>query len=603
MRNSILSRFHIQLLIFLLLYSCAKVGMPTGGPRDREPPVVVSTVPRALSTNYSGYKIEITLNEYVVLDNINENLLVSPPSKKNPKVWIKGKTVIAEFEEDLKDSTTYTFNFQNAIKDLNEGNILQDYQFVFSTGPVLDSLSVTGNVYYAENLEVPEKVFVLMHRNLADSSVKKQLPDYIGLIDRNGYFRISNVRPGSYRLYALKDADNNNRYNLKDEEFAFMDSALEITADSNWLPIVKDTVVVPKTTPAVRRDPGAKEQDTIVLTGKNKLMLFTEAPTARYLKSSERKMKYQLEYVLSLPPDTLDFDFEIPDTGKESYLVEMSRLKDTMVVWLTDSTLYNQNLIATYLKYPSLDSAEMIVYKQDTVQMRFIAPRTTRAPIIKKPAALTIFNNTAAGMIKPGQEIIFRSETPLLPPDTSKIRLYDVTKKDTLPVPCYFIRDSLTATRYLFKADILPENKYFFVADSAAFSNYYGEHSDSIGLRLSMKPADSYGALKFNIINGDGDMIIQLLDKSEKLVREDKRNGDGIIDFPLMEPGSYRAKIIFDLNGDGKWTSGDFTAGRLPEPVSYYPAEIEVKVKFELEQDWDVAVRNLKDVKMRTVRR
>ena len=603
MRNSVLSRFHIQLLLFLLLYSCAKVGMPSGGPRDRVPPVVVSTVPQALSTNYSGYKIEITLNEYVVLDNINENLLVSPPSQKNPKVWIKGKTVIAEYEEDLKDSTTYTFNFQNAIKDLNEGNILEDYQFVFSTGPVVDSLSVTGNVYYAENLEVPEKVFVLMHRNLADSAVKKQLPDYIGLIDRNGYFRINNVRPGSYRLYALKDADNNKRYNLKDEEFAFMGSPLEVTADSNWLPIVKDTVVVPKTTPAVRREPGTIEPDTIVLTGKNKLMLFTEPPTARFLKSSDRKMKYQLEYVLSLPPDTLDFDFEIPDTVRESYLVEMSRQKDTMVVWLTDSTLYNQNLIATYLKYPSLDSAEKIIYKQDTVQMRYVAPRTTRAPVIKKPAALTILNNMAAGLIKPGQEIMFRSETPLLPPDTSMIRLFDVTKKDTLPVPYTIIRDSLTATRYFFRADILPENKYFFVADSAAFSNYYGEYSDSIGLRLSMKPADSYGALKFNIINGEGDMIIQLLDKSEKLVLEDKRNGDGIIEFALLEPGSYRAKIIFDLNGDGKWTSGDFTAGRLPEPVSYYPAEIEVKAKFELEQDWDVAVRYLKDVKMRSVRK
>lgn len=602
MRN-ILSRFHIQLLIFLLLYSCAKVGMPTGGPRDREPPVVVSTVPQALSTNYSGYKIEITLNEYVVLDNINENLLISPPPKKNPKVWIKGKTVIAELEEDFKDSTTYTFNFQKAIKDLNEGNILEDYQFVFSTGPVVDSLSVTGNVYYAENLEVPEKVFVLMHRNLADSSVKKQLPDYIGLIDRNGYFRINNVRPGSYRLYALKDADNNKRYNLKDEEFAFMDSLLVVTADSNWLPIAKDTVVVPKATPAVRRDPGTIEQDTIVLTGKNRLMLFTEAPTARFLKSSDRKMKYQLEYVLSLPPNTLDFDFEIPDTGKESYLVEMSRLKDTMVVWLTDSTLYNQNLIATYLKYPSLDSAEKIIYKQDTVQMRFIAPRTTRAPVIKKTAALTIFNNMAAGLIKPGQELIFRSETPLLPPDTSKIRLYDVTKKDTLPVPFYFTRDSLTSTRFFLTAEILPENKYFFVADSAAFSNYYGERSDSIGLKLSMKPADSYGALRFNIINGEGDMIIQLLDKSEKLVREDKRNGNGIIEFPLMEPGSYRAKIIFDLNRDGKWTTGDFTAGRLPEPVSYYPAEIEVKAKFELEQDWDVGLKLEKAQKLRAVRK
>ena len=192
MNKSSLTRFQILILTILLIYSCAKIGSPTGGPRDRIPPEVTETVPEAGSLNFSGDKIEITLNEYVALDNINDNLLVSPPMEIKPKIWIKGKTIVGEFEEDLRDSTTYSFNFQDAIKDLNEGNILEDYQFVFSTGPVLDSLSVNGNVYYAENLDVPEKVFVLMHRELADSAVRKHMPDYIAIIDRNGYFRIDN---------------------------------------------------------------------------------------------------------------------------------------------------------------------------------------------------------------------------------------------------------------------------------------------------------------------------------------------------------------------------------------------------------------------------
>jgi len=205
MSNSFLKRHHILLLIFLLIYSCAKIGRPTGGPRDRVPPVVVKTLPGERSINFSGDELLLTLDEYVVLDNINENLLVSPPMKQKPKVWLKGKSVVVELQEDLKDSTTYTFNFQNAIKDLNEGNILEGYQFVFSTGPVLDSLSVTGNVYSAENLDLAEKAFVLMHSELADSAVKKHLPDYLSIIDKNGYFRINNVKPGSYRLYALND--------------------------------------------------------------------------------------------------------------------------------------------------------------------------------------------------------------------------------------------------------------------------------------------------------------------------------------------------------------------------------------------------------------
>lgn len=602
MSKSILTRFHILILIFLLIYSCAKIGRPTGGPRDRVAPVVVKTVPDAGSTNFSGEQILITSDEYVTLDNINENLLVSPPMKNKPKVWLKGKSVVVELQEDMKDSTTYTFNFQNAIKDLNEGNILEDYQFVFSTGPVLDSLSVNGNVYYSENLEVPEKAFVLMHREMADSAVKKHLPDYIALIDHNGYFRINNVRPGLYRLYALNDVDNNKTYNLKDEEFAFMSSLLEVTADSNWLPVVKDTVSVSKV-PVVKKDLKNKIQDTIVLTGKNKLMLFVQAPADRYLKSSDRKLKYQLEYVLSLPPDSLYFNFRIPDVDSNFYFIEKSRQKDTMTVWLADTSLYAQNQIKTFLKYPSTDSTGMIGYKEDTVILRFVAPKTTKASSVKKPVSLAILNNITAGMIKPGQQIIFRTDTPLRDPDTSMIRLYDITKKDTLIVPFTFLKDSLTATKYMLRANILPEKKYFFVADSGAFSNYYGECSDSIGIKLSIKPADSYSKLRFNIRNGDGEMIIQLLDKMEKIVSEVKQKGDGEIVFPLIESGFYRAKVIFDHDGNGKWTTGDFSAGRQPEPVSYYPKEIEIKAKFELEQDWDVGLKNEKARKLRTVKK
>ncbi len=596
------------MLLLFLIWSCAKIGSPTGGPRDREPPVVVKTVPVAGATGYSGYKVEITLDEYVALDNINENLIVSPPSKKKPKVWIKGKTVIAEFEEDFRDSTTYSLNFQDAIKDLNEGNVLEDYQFAFSTGSVLDSLSVTGNVYHADNLEVPEKLFVLMYRELADSAVKKLLPDYIALIDHFGYFRINNVRPGIYNLFALQDADNNKLYNLNDEAFAFLDSPISVTADSNWLPVEKDTVIVLKE-PQVRSNtrPGSKinPRDTIPLSGKNKLMLFTMAPTARYLKSSERKTSFKLEYVLSLPPDSMEFNFSIPDTDSSSYLVERSILRDTMIVWLTDTALYNNSQVTTYLSYPATDTAGVVDIRRDTVQLRYIPPKTSRTATVKKPeTGLKVVNNMPAGAPKPGQLIIFSSETPLHDPDTSMIRLYDLTKKDTLIVPFTFTRDSHTATKYLLDFEILPDRKYFFVADSGAFTDYYGECSDSIGIKISQKQADSYSKLSFNIKNGEGKMIIQLLDKSEKsVVREAKTEEDGLVEFPLLEPGIYRARAIFDTSGDGKWTTGDYSKMRLPEAVSYYPKELEIKLKFELEQDWDVGLKFEKDMKLRTIKK
>jgi hypothetical protein len=333
-------------------------------------------------------------------------------------------------------------------------------------------------------------------------------------------------------------------------------------------------------------------------------MLFTESPTDRYLVSSERKFKYQLEYVLSLPPDTMEFSFSIPDADSGSYLVERSLLRDTLLVWLTDTALYNQNQVTTFLRYPVTDTAGVVEIKTDTVQLRYVPPKTTRSTTVKKVESLLITNNMAAGLTKPGQRILFKAETPFYEPDTSMIRLFDITKKDTLIVPFAFIKDSLTSKKYYLDFSIKPDKKYFFVADSGAFKNYYGECSDSIGIKISQKPADSYSKLTFTIKNGEGDMLVQLLDKSEKkLVREASRKGDGKVEFPLLEPDTYRARIIFDTNGDGKWTTGDFQKGRLPEAVTYYTKEIEVKAKFELDQDWDAGLKFEKDVKMRTIKK
>ena len=224
MKRRTVERLSVMSTLFVLIGACAKISNPSGGPRDRTPPVVLETVPEYGAKNFRGKSIYITFDEYVSLDNINEKFMVSPPMKKKPRVFVRGKNVIAEFEEDLRDSTTYTFYFQDAIRDLNEGNIIDDYQFVLSTGSVIDSLSVTGNVYNAFDLETPEKTMVLLYRELADSFVVKHLPDYISRVDQKGYFRINNVKSGIYRLYALTDADNSKNYNFPEEEFAFMNS-------------------------------------------------------------------------------------------------------------------------------------------------------------------------------------------------------------------------------------------------------------------------------------------------------------------------------------------------------------------------------------------
>lgn len=602
--------------LIALLIACAKISTPSGGPRDRTPPVMVKSTPAKATRNFKGDKIEIVFDEYVVLDNINEKFMVSPPMKKKPRVFLKGKAVEVEFEDKLKDSTTYTFSFQDAIKDLNEGNILPNFQFVLSTGPVIDSLSVTGNIYNAKNLEIPEKTEVLLHKEMADSAVEKHLPQYIARVDQSGYFRFDNVSPGIYRLYGLKETDNSKNYNKPDEEFAFMDSTITISADKNYIPPVKDTLALKKNelkdkkpekkTPAekkVVKKPVAAGKDTTKiatpppLKGEYKLFLFLAKKKAHYLLSSKREAKNKLFYALTLPPDSMHFDFSIPDVDSKAFFTEKSKNRDTLRVWLTDSALYSRPSIQTILNYPFTDTLGNLGYKKDTVVMRFAFPRPSRGTK-KKKEVLMVENNISSGSLKPGQRIVFTSLTPLKQPDTSKIRLYELIQNARSKLPYSLVKDSANSGRYFLKAKLDQGKKYLFIADSASFHDVFKLASDSVGVKFAIKAPETYSKITLNIKNYTGNRIIQLLDKSEKLIAEEYMKKDGKVEFPLLDPAVYRVKVIYDLNGDGVWTTGDFSKHIQPEPVSYYPSELELKTGWDLVQDWNIGVQNFKDPKL-----
>lgn len=605
MNRKLNSALFLLTVLLIIIGACAKVNAPAGGPKDKQPPVVIKSIPDSSATNFRGKKISITFDEYIALDNINENLVVSPPLKKKPQVSTKGASIIIEFDEDLKDSTTYTLYFQDAIKDLNEGNKLEDYTFVFSTGPKVDSLSVTGNVFHTYDLEIPEKSVVIMYRELADSSVKKLLPDYISMINEYGYFRIRNVKDGSYRLYALKDADNSKNYNLEDEEFAFADSIIKVTPEKNFIPVVKDTASLKKKPQSTKKEaPATKKEiekisakDTIP--GEHQLFMFKALRKNHYLAGSAREQKYLMTYALSLPPASMTFNFSIPGISADAYYVENSKGKDTIKIWITDSTLYSQQNISTIIRYPFTDSTGTLGYKEDTIPMRFSAPRVPKSSKVKKPK-FSVETNMMTGTLKPGQEISIKAQTPFREPDTSLIRLYNVSDTNRIIMPYQFIKDSTNICRYFLKTKLEPGKKYLFIADSASFRNIYNECTDSTGIKFTVKEASSYSKITLNIKNYKGDLIIQLLNSSEIIQSEILLKTDRNLVFPLLENGNYRLRAIYDLDGDGKWSTGDFTTRRQPEPVSYYPGEIEIKTGWEVEQDWDLGTKNVKIQKLRS---
>ena len=214
---------------------CAQIGAPTGGPRDSIPPRLLSATPRMNSTGFKGNKISFTFDEYVTLDDVQSNLLISPLPKVNPSVDYKLRTITVKLKDSLLPNTTYAINFGNAIKDNNEGNPLRNFTYVFSTGNTIDSLQQSGKVTIAETGRFDSTMLAMLYRNANDSAVQKRKPDYLARLRSDGSFTFTNLSAGTYKIYALKDGDGGKTYNSKIELFAFSDNP--ITVSDNNLPV------------------------------------------------------------------------------------------------------------------------------------------------------------------------------------------------------------------------------------------------------------------------------------------------------------------------------------------------------------------------------
>jgi hypothetical protein len=251
------------------------------------------------------------------------------------------------------------------------------------------------------------------------------------------------------------------------------------------------------------------------------------------------------------------------------------------------------------VKFPFTDSLGIASQKTDTIQMRYLAPRVPRSKVVKRTPYK--ISTGISGQVRPDKKIVITAPTPFSPPDTSKILFYELIKDKKTRHPFKLLRDTANSCRYLVETELNPGKSYLFINDSAAFSSIYGDISDSTGSRFSVLTPESYGKLVVDISGYDGDRIIQLLSNNEKLVREVYNKGNGKVEFPLLEKGTYRLRVIFDLNNDGKWTTGNFDTHRQPEQVSYYPEELEIKENWVVTQPWPLELKNYKNPKMQVI--
>ena len=564
--------------------SCANTGMPTGGPKDTISPVLVSTTPKYLATNYKGTEIRLTFDEYVVYDELNQKLVVSPPMKKKPLFKSKGKTLIVEFREDLKENTTYSLDFKDAVADNNEKNPYTDLRFAFSTGPVIDTLQVAGYVKKAFDLEPVEDALVLLHRVHDETAFFDSIPDYIGKTDKEGYFEIKNIAKDMYQLYAVVDGDNSLTYNQAGELIAFADS-----------------LIIPDARYITRNDTIVKDGDTLAVHSEIEyypaiqyLLLFEEEAFDQYLDSYSRLAPNYCTFIFS---ETLSDSFAVelidPKPTKDWLFIETNLKRDSLTFWITDTLISNIDTLKMQLRYQVKDSLDALVMKYDTLDLVYQRPKTEpkqrrRKKEVEELPQISISHNIKSKGHDIFQRIVLQAPEPLEYFDTSMVQLSHVEDTLKMPLKIAIEPDSMSIRRFFINYPWVPEETYFFSIDSAAAKNIYGHPSRAVEQKFSIQEERYYGSIVLIIKGLGGPAIIQLLDnsKEEKVLQKIQLLEDGEITFPYLKPDKYKIKVIFDGNRSGQWDTGHLGEGIQPERVMYYPKILKIKGNFEFREEW-----------------
>ena len=552
------------LLTALVLVGCANRGVgPQGGPKDSIPPTAVKSVPENGTVNFTGRRIEITFNEYIQLDNISANLLMSPPQQRPPDVKARGKRVLIQFADSLRDSTTYTIDFGDAICDYTEKNPIHGYCFGFSTGPTIDTLETTGVVLDAENLKPRKGIIVGIHEDLSDTAFTKHPFLRIARTDSMGLYRIANMHAGTYRLYAVDDVSRDNRL-TPGESVAFAEQTITVTAP--------DTAAT---------DSLPAHLDT--------LYLFTPQQQRLYLQRTTRDEQHRIRIAFSTGPDSLPTIRPLIDSL--NYNTYFSRNNDTVTLWLLDSASIQPDSLFFEVHYRRTDSLFHLEWATDTVLARWRAPRlSAKAQEAqernRRNRRLGIKTN-ASKNFELYDTLRLTAATPLALIREEAMHLYERKDKDTVDYPVPFTiapHDSLPL-QLLFVAKLEPGKKYELCLDSAALTDVYGITHVAGRYALTLKTPEDYSTIRVTIEPFDPSMRIQVLNAKEKVLQEQSAQPDGAL-FRYLKPDAYFLRMYKDVNGDGKWTTGSWDDKRQPEKVYVNPTKIQTKSNWDFEETW-----------------
>ena len=592
-----------MLLTAFLVQRCANAVAPTGGPQDTTPPVVVETVPENHSINFNGKKIELTFDEYITLENANQNVLISPPLSEKPDIKLHNKTVIIKFKSSLEPNTTYTINFGAAIKDLHEGNQFKDYVYSFSTGDHIDTLCIAGKVLNASDKNPVDNAYVSLYvadRDNLDSLPISTKPNYITKTDKEGNFKLAGLADKKYLVFALKDVNSNLYFDLPNEEVAFLDTlvaasypqmpksqvvdtiatdstlsindSIPMAATDSLMEIPSDsTLLMPKDTVPER----IFDQNALNLT----LYMFTEVDSTQMLM--EKKL---------IEEGVLRFVFRHP--AKEAVIMTPEMLPDTFNL----ITMHSAEHDTVWWHFtPNVKDSLWVHVKYDTLindSSRYSLKFKDKNARNRRPETLKVtYNTLGQGALIPGDTLVLKFSEPIV---RYEMRDSAVFKCDT---NVYYNRIAFepideTGIKYRLTTPFSPDSSYHIEVPDSVFFSFRGRTNGAIKTDFHVMKDDEYGNIYITVVppNGMKQVVVQLLNESGKVLKENAVTQKDEVMFDYLMPAKYKLRAILDADGNGKWSTGNYHHRRQPETVVDYKDVLEIRAGWDvdLSDPWEL---------------
>jgi hypothetical protein len=524
------------LITISILFGCASQQKPQGGPRDRTPPKLLKATPPNMTRNFSAKQIRLDFDEYFTLKNPFQEISISPTPEKPPIYKVSKKSIVVDFKDSLQKNTTYVINFGKAIADVNEGNILNNFTYVFSTGSHIDSLSVSGTVQNIQTQEKEKDATVMLFPIKQDTLFGKKKPSIYASTDSSGNFTLNNLHEGDYRIYALKETSPNKIYDNENELVAFQKEPVHLRKDTSGINLNLFKQEPEKIRPIDHRfDADGK-------------MLFT---FNKGIINPSVKILY---------PPALD--------GQK--IVDFNKTRDTAMI-------YMRNMDFDSIRVSFLENNKPL----DTIPLR-----KSRKEIFTRNISLQ-FNTTFDNKLKPGSDLIITANLPIESFDSSLITL----NEDSTNVSNYtLLKDTSSMKKLILKYGWKPNSRYQLIFNQGSLSDIYGDKNKKIIKIFQLDKPENYGLLnlRVNVPDTSKAYVVELLNDQKKVVRSDAITKSKLLVYNNYPAGKYRVRIIYDTNRNGKWDSGNVKQKRQPENIWLYNKDITIRANWEAEEPIDI---------------